>query len=152
MDPKNLTRNTFTLTNTNPFCVKTYFTERRDSYFNVDFGQCLGLDWVHLDVVRFPGSWVDDTLKVQMPGGALSMADAPFQAYSSGRLWVYHLQLPGSTWIVRIYRVTWERSKTRLQLEVLRGIHPKYCLDEWNAYDVEVSDFFVHIHYYHDHS
>ena len=150
VDPKNPTRNTFTLTDTNPFYVKTYFTEQ--GHFDINFGQFLGLHWVHLDVARSPKLWIDDTLKVQMPGGALSMADAPFQAYSPGRVWVYHLQLPGSTWIVRIYRVAWERSKIRLRLEVSRDIHPQKCLEEWNAYDVEVSDFFVHVDYYHDHS
>ena len=144
VDPENPTRNTFTLTNTDPFCVKTYSAKRGDGHFNIDFGQCLGLDWVHLDVARPPGSRIDDTLKVQMPGGALSMAD-PSETYSSGGVWVYHLQLPGSTWIVRIYRVAWETSKTRLQLEVLRGIHPQNCLDEWNTYNVEVSDFLVHM-------
>ena len=152
VDAKNLTRNMFTLTNTNPFCVKSYFTERGDGHFNIDFGQCLGLDWVHLDVARPPWPWIDDTLKVQMPGGTLSMADAPFQGHFSGRLWVCHLQLPGSTWIVRIYRIAWERSKTRLRLEVFRGTHPQTCLDGWNAYDVEVSDFFVHMDYNHDSS
>ena len=146
------TGNTVTLTDTNPFCVKTYSKERGNGRFKIDFGQCLGLDWVHLDVPRHPESWIDDTMKVHMPGGALSMADSPFQAYSSGRLWVRHPQLPGSTWIVRIYRVAWERSKTRLRLEVFRGTHPQKCLEEWNAYDVGVSDFFVHLDYYHDHS
>ena len=148
VDSKNLTGNMFTLTNTNPFCVKTYSEKRGDGHFNVDFGQCLGLGWVHLDVARFPGSWIDDTLKVQMPA-VLSIAN-PFQAYSSGCLWVYHLQLPESTWVVRIYHVAWERSKTRLRLEVFRGTHPQHCLDEWNVYHVEVSDFFVHMDYYHD--
>ena len=134
------TGNPFTLTNTNPFCVKTYFTGRGDDHFNIDFGQCMGLDWVHLDVARPPRSWIGDTLKVQMPGGALSMT-GPFQAYSS-RLWVCSLQLPGSTWIVQIYRVAWERSKTRLQLDVFRGTDLQNRLDKWNAYDVEVSNFF----------
>ena len=151
MDPKNPTRNTFTLTSANPFCTKTYFTERGDGHFNIDFGQCLGLDWVHLDVARPPESWIDDTLKVQMPGGALSMANS-FQARFSGRAWVCHLQLPRSTWIVRIYRVAWGRSKARLQLEVFRGTHPQNCLGKWNAYNVEVSDFFVHVDYYPDDS
>ena len=152
VDPKNLTRNTFTLTNINPFCVKSYFEKQGGGHFNIAFGQCLGLDWVHMDVARPPWCWFDDTLKVQMPGGALSTVDAHFQAPSSGRLWVCHLQLPGSTWIVRIYRITWERSKIRLRLEVSRGTHPQNCLDEWNAYDVEVSDFFVHVDYYHNDS
>ena len=150
VDPENPTRNTFTLSNSNPFCVKTYFAEGA-GYFNVNFGQCMGLDWVHLDVARPPGSWIEDTLKVQTPGGALSMA-SPFQAYGPGRLWVHHCQLPVSTRIVRIYRIAWERSKTRLRLEVCRGTHPKNCLDEWKAYNVAVSNFFVHVDYHHDHS
>ena len=154
VDPKNPTGNTYTLTNTNPFCVKTYFTERGNCHFNIYFGQCLGLDWVHLDVAHPVVSLIDDLWKVQMPEGALSwaMADAPRQAPSSqDRLWVYHLQLPGSTWIVRIYRVAWERSRTRLRLEVFRGTHTQNGLDEWNRYDVEVSYFFVHVDYHHDH-
>ena len=140
--PKNLTGNTFTLTNINPFCVKTYFEERSKHYFQVDFGQCFGLDWVHLDVARNLVPWIDGTLKVQVPGGALSVADPPAQAYSFRRLWVCHLQLPGSTWIVRIYRVAWERSKIRLRIEVFQGPHLQNGLDKWNAYNVEVSDFF----------
>ena len=144
--------NTFTLTNTNPYCVKIYSEERGDGRFEVDFGQCLGLDWVHLDVARHPEPWIDDTLKIQVPGGALSMADAPSHDKSLGRLWVCHLRLPGSTWMVRIYRVAWERSKIRLRIEIFRSSHFQNGLSEWNAYDVEVSNFLVHVDYYHDHS
>ena len=145
------TGNTFTLTNTNPCCVKIYSEERGNGRFEIDFGQCMGLDWVHLDVARDLEPWIDDTLKVQVPGGALSIADAPSHDHSLGRLWVCHLRLPGSTWVVRIYRVTWERSKIRLQMEIFRGSHFQNGLDEWNAYDVEVSDFSIHVDYYHDH-
>ena len=153
VNPKNLTGNTLTLTNTNPFCVKTYSEEQGDGRFEVDFGQCLGLDWVHLDVAHNPMSWIEDAWKVQVPGRALSMANAPSQVDSSGhRLWVRHLRLPGSTWIVRIYRIARERSKIRLRMEVFRSPHFQYGLDKWNAYDVEVSDFLVHVDYYHDHS
>ena len=152
VNPKNLTGNTLTLTNTNPFCVKTYF-EQGNSRFKVDFGQCLGLDWVHLDVVRNPKLWMEDALKVLVPGGALSMASAPSQVDSSGhRLWVRHLRLPRSTWIVRIYRITRERSNIRLRMEVFEGPRFQYGVNKWNAYDVEVSDFLVHVDYYHDHS
>ena len=152
VDPTNLTRNTFTLTNTNPFCVRTYSEERGNGCFEVDFGQCLGLDWVHLDVAHDPMPFISGTLTVQVPDRALSMADAPSQVDSLGRLWVCHFQLPGSTWIVRIYRVAWQRSKIRLRMEVFQGFHPQNWLDKWNAYDVEVSDFFVHMDHYHDRS
>ena len=102
---------------------------------------------------RNPMLWMKDAWKVQVPGGALSMANAPSQIDSSGRcLLVRHLRLPGSTWIVQIYRVAWERSKVRLRMEVFRDSHFQTSLDEWNAYDVEVSDFLVHVDYYHDHS
>ena len=149
-NPKNLTGNTFTLTNTDPFCVKTYSEEEGSDCFEVNFGQCFGLDWVHLDVPRSPVPSIDGALKVQMPYGARSMADAPSQVYSHGRLWVCHLQLPGSTWIVRIYRVALQRSKIRLRLEVFRGSHFQHGLSEWNAHDVEVRDFLVHVDYYQD--
>ena len=83
-------------------------------------------------------------MTVQVSNGVLFMADAPFQVNSLGRLWVCHLQLPGSTWIVRNYRIAWERSKIRLRVVIFRGSHPQNSLDEWNAYDIEVSNFFVH--------
>ena len=153
VNPKNLAGNMLTLTNTNPFCVKTYFEERGNGCFEVDFGQCFGLDWVHLDAARNPMPWIENAWKVQVPGGALSMANAPSQVGSSGRrLWVHHLRLIGSTWIVRIYRIAWERSKIRLRMVVFRSPHFQHGLDKWNAYDVEVSDFLVHVDYYHDHS
>ena len=106
---------------------------------------------MHLDVARKPVLRIDNTWKVQVPDGALSMADAPSQVDSSGRLWVCHLRLPGSTWIVRIYRVAWERLKIRLRMEVFRSSHFQSGLDKWNACDVEVSDFLVHVDYYLDH-
>ena len=135
-DPRD-TGNTFTLTNTNPYSVKIYSEERGNGRFEVDFGQCLGLDWVHMDIARHPEPWIDDRLKLQAPDGALSMAGAP----SPGRLWVCHLRLPGSTWMVQIYRVALERSKIRLQMEIFRDSHLQNGLGGWNAYDVEVSGF-----------
>ena len=145
---------TLTLTNTNPFDVITYSEERGNGCFEVDFGQCFGLDWVHLYGARQSWDWIYGTIQVQMPGGALSMTDAPSQIKSLGRLWVYHLQLPGSTWVVRIYRIAWERSKIRLRIEVFQpGTHFQNGLDKWNTYGVEASDFHVHMnHYCHDHS
>ena len=161
--PENLTGNTFTFTNSNSFCVKTYYHGRGNGRFKVGFGQCFGLDWVSLDVARDPGPWICDPLQVQMPGGAPKPVE-PSQVDSPG-LWVCHLRLPGTTWIVRIYRIEWERSKIRLRMEVFQGSHfqvPKFRLriqshfqdglNEWNAYEVEVSGSLVHVDYYHDHS
>ena len=76
------------------------------------------------------------------------MADAPSRVESLGRLWVFHYKLPGSTWVVRIYHIALETSKVRLRMEVFRGSHFQNGLDEWKAYDVEVSYFHVHVDYY----
>ena len=137
--PKNLSGNMFTLTNANPFCIKTYSEKRGSGCFKVAFGQCLGLDWMHLDnflLGTIP--WIDEVSKARWSDWALSMADAPSGNFSHGHVWIRHFRLPGSTWIVRTYRVAWERSKIRLRMEVFRGSHFQNGLDEWNAYDVEV--------------
>ena len=49
VEQTNLTGNTFTLTNANPSCVKTYSEERGGGRFEAVFGQCFGLVWVYLD-------------------------------------------------------------------------------------------------------
>ena len=145
VDPRNLTGNTFTLTNANPFCV-TYSEERGNSRFKVAFGQWFGLDWVHLD--HFSSGLDEEASIAQGLNCAVSTADAP----SRGRLWIRHLRLPGSTWIVRTYRVAWERSKVKFRMEVFRSSHLQNRLDEWNAYDVEVCDFLVHVDCHYDYS
>ena len=58
------TGNTFMLTNTHPFHTKTYSEKPGNGGFNVDFGQCLGLDYVNLDVPRKPMPRIDDTWRV----------------------------------------------------------------------------------------
>ena len=105
--------------------------------------------WVHLDHFSF-GTIPYIHEKASIAQGldlALSTAYAP-----CGRLWIRHTRLPESTWVVRTYRIVWERSKVRFRMEVFRSSHFQNRLDEWNAYDVEVSDFLVHVDYYRDHS
>ena len=151
VDPKNLTGNTFTLTNANPSCVRSYSEERgTGSRFKVAVGQWLGLDWAHLDHSSFNViSHIDKGTSIaQGLNWAVSMADIR----SRGRLWIRYFRLFQSTWIVRTYRVRWERSKVRLRMEVFRGSYFKNPLDEWKAYDVEVGDFLVHVDYYHGRS
>ena len=145
VDPRNLTGNTFTLTNANPFCV-TYSEERGNSRFKVAFGQWFGLDWVHLD--HFSSGLDEEASIAQGLNCTISTADAP----SRSRLWIRHLRLPGSTWIVQTYRVAWERSKVKFRMEVFRSSHLQNRLDEWNAYDVEVCDFLVHVDCHYDYS
>ena len=132
VDPESLAGNTVTLTNADPFCVKTYFEEQSNSRFKVVFGQCLGLDWVHLDFFSLGTiPCINGEVSiVRGPDWALSMADAPSREDSCGRLWIRHLRLPESTWIVRTYRVAWKRSKIRLRMEVFRGSDFQNGLDE----------------------
>ena len=140
VDPEGLTGNTVPLTNINPFCVKTYSEERGNGSFEVVFGQCLGLDWNSLSEI--PGTFREAPIRCG-PDWALSMADEPSEDDFSGRLWIRHLYLPESTWVVRTYRVAWGRSKVRLRMEVFQDSCFQNVLDKWEVYGIEVSDFLV---------
>ena len=135
--------NNFTLTNANPICVKTYSEQQGNSRFKVVFGQCLGLDWVHLD---YDFSLGITSSRAQGPDWALALSDAPSHGLSSSNrhLWVRHFRLPGSSWVVRVYRTAWERSKIRVRMEVFQDSQFRSGLDDWKVYFVEVSDFIVH--------
>ena len=149
-DLRNLIGKTFSPTNANSSCIKTYSEQHGNGCFQLIFGQCMGLDWVHLDDIGIG----EDALIVRGPGWSLAMADEPseFDDDSIGRLWICHLHHPKSTWVVRIYRVAWERSKVRLRMEVFRDSSFQNGLDEWKEYDIDVSDFLVHMDYYHDYA
>ena len=154
VDPKTFSGNTFALTNANPFCIKTYSKERSNSRFKVVFGQCLGLDWVYLDdfsLGTIPRIGEEVSI-ARGPDWALFMTDAPSRDDSRGPLWIRHLRLPASTWVVRTYRVARERSKIRLRIEVFQECPFRNVLDEWRACDVEVCDFLVHMNHHHEHT
>ena len=154
VDPKTFSGNTFALTNANPFCIKTYSKERSNSRFKVVFGQCLGLDWVYLDdfsLGTIPRIGEEVSI-ARGPDWALFMTDAPSRDDSRGPLWIRHLRLPASTWVVRTYRVARERSKIRLRIEVFQECPFRNGLDEWRACDVEVCDFLVHMNHHHEHT
>ena len=107
---------------------------------------------MRLDDIRFDASpdiyW--EALICRGPDSALAMADKPSKNDSCGRLWISHFHLPKSTWVVRTYRVAWERSKIRFRMEVLQGSSFQNGFDEWTSYDIEVSDFLVHMDHFHD--
>ena len=148
-DPEEHTGNTFMLTNANPFHSRTYSADQDNCHFKVVFGQCLGRDWVHLE--DFPFSTTTgiafEPSMAQGPDWALSISDRPFRNSLFGELWIRHLHVPGSPWVVRIYRVKWEGSKIGVRMEVFRDPHFHNGLDEWKSYHVKVSDFLVHIDY-----
>ena len=67
-----------------------------------------------------------------------------------GRIWVHHVCLPESTWIVQIRRVVWERTRIGIQIKVFPDSRFRNGLDEWKAFDVEVSgSLVVHMDYCH---
>ena len=146
-DPEEHVGNTFTLTNADPFCLRTYSEEQGDCRFKVLFGQCLGRYWVHLD--DFPlGTAVRIDLETsisQGPDWALSISDVHFYEKLYGELWVHHFHLPGSPWVVRTYHVLWERSKTGVRIEVFHDPHFQNGPHDSKVYLVEVSDILVHM-------
>ena len=137
------TGNTFMLTNANPFCLRTYSAEQGNCRFKVVFGQCLGLDWVHVE--NFP---LGTTPRINSEASIAWGLDWTLSISEEGRfrdnlcdLWIRHFRLPGSPWVVRTYRVVWERSKIGVRMEVSRDPHFRNGLDEWKVYHVDVSDF-----------
>ena len=144
VDPETLMGNPFTLTAANPLCIKTYFEGRDNGHFKAIFGQYFGLDWVHLDGFYhgiFP--FIEDESSIALgPAWALSIVDPPSGGDSHGYLWVHHFRLPGSTWIVRTYRIAWERSRIRVRMDAFQDSHFQNGLNEWKVYDVEVSNDF----------
>ena len=143
--------NKFTLTNANPFCVKTYSEQQGNSCFKVVFGQCLGLDWVHLyyDFSLRTASLVDSEASIaQGPDWASAMSDAPSRHYfGSDPLWIRHFSLPGSSLVVRVYRMVRVGPKVIVRMEVFQDSRFQSGPDEWKAYSVEVCDFIVHMDY-----
>ena len=134
--PSKLTESTLTLTDANPLCVKTYSERQGNSRFAVAFGQCFGLDWVHL-INDLPSRLSWGKLLVKGPEYARSMADTPSRGDCRGRLWVHHL--PVSSWIVRTHRVVWERSTIGVRIELFRDPGFHYGL-EWKMFNIDVSD------------
>ena len=147
MKLKGPTGNTFPLTNANPFCNKAYSEGQGDNCFAVSFGQCFGLDWMFFgdfNADRFRPDHFDNAF-THGPDWALSlfMSSAPLEHdYDScARVRIRHFRLPESTWVVRTYRAVWKRTKIRLRIEAFQDSSFRGGLDEWKAYDIEVSDF-----------
>ena len=136
---------TLTLTCTSSPCVKVYFNSQAGYRFVVALGQCFGQDWIH--VVNNPRSelsWFDlQELMAKGPERAESMAEAPSRYDHYGRIWVNHICLPGSSWIVRTSRVVWERSRIGVRIEVFRDPAFNSGLDEWRILHVQVGSFLV---------
>ncbi|KAL4072768.1 heterokaryon incompatibility protein-domain-containing protein [Scleroderma yunnanense] len=112
-------KNTFTLTGTDPLCVKVYSDDQTRCLFSVGFGQYFGRHWIHFvyqnptseySWMLYPG-FAYDTMLARGPEHAQSMPDICSRDGCYGRLWFKYARLPGSTWILRTSCIFWESSK-----------------------------------------
>ena len=142
--PEELTGNTLTLTPARPLCIRTYSERQGNSRFAVAFGQFFGQDWIH-SIDDPPSSYsrshIVEELMAKGANRSQSMADVPSRGDCRGRMWVHHIRLPGSTWIVRTCRGVWERSRIGVQMGVFRNPRFQNGRIEWKTFDVEVSIF-----------
>jgi len=88
--PKAFSEKTFTLTSTDPLCVKTYFDSQAKHRFSVGFGQCFGKGWIHVGSVGsniiHPPPWEDYTSDKYVD---MLIEDARVcTSYEQGALWL----------------------------------------------------------------
>ena len=137
---------TLTLTATDPYRIRIYNEKRGSCRFAVIFGQWFGQDWIrliHKPPKQFSPSDIGEFAFKELD----RMADIASRGDFHGRIWVHHVCLPESTWIVQTRRVVWERTRIGIQTEALPDSRFRNGLDEWKAFDVEVSgSLVVHIH------
>ena len=137
------TKDTATLTLTaNRHHIRVYFERRGSGRFAVIFGQCFGQDWIRLvnnPPKQFLPSDIGDLMFMELD----HMSDMPCRGDWRGRVWVHHLCLPGSAWIVRTRRVVWERLRTGIQIEVFQDSRFRNGLYECKSFDIEVSNSLV---------
>jgi len=146
--PRDFTGNTFTLTSTNPLCVKVYSNDQTGDYFAVGFGQCFGKDWIHVEYVEY-GMWHPLSGEFAKEEFAkeeynIMLADAPEhvrsmdKARSGARVCIMHTC------------VVWKSSRENgVKLEVFRDPGFDFVSGQWTAFDVDVGGIFpVSAHYF----
>ena len=129
----------FTVTNTDPLCVKVYSNGQRDCRFAVALGECFSQGWVHAlsYLGQLPQLYEQELVKG--PERARCMAEVPSSDDPYRRIWVNHIRLPG--WIVRTSRIVWERSRIGVRIEAFRDPNINMGLNEWRTLDVQVNGF-----------
>jgi len=143
--PEKFTGNTFTLTSTDPLCVKVY--SKADHCFAVGFGQCFGQDWIH--VVASVYSWgAYDKILARAPEHAHSMDKARSGAGRYGRVCIMQTRLHQLT--LRTSCVVWKSSrKSGVKFEVFLDPSFGNVSGEWAGFDVDVGGILlVPTHYF----
>ncbi|KAL4072382.1 heterokaryon incompatibility protein-domain-containing protein, partial [Scleroderma yunnanense] len=145
--PSKLTENLFTLTNTDPLCLKVY--SDGDCRFAVGFGQCFGKDWIHFIYEEHGGkrsgrrSWQNYAkeeyrkIVVRGPEHAQSMAVARSRRLCYDHLRIMQTDFP-PTWTVRISRIVWKSSTGNcgIRIEVFRCPGLGSLPGKWTDFDV----------------
>ena len=151
--PKKFRGNTFTLTSTDPLCVKAYSDSRTNHRFVVGFGRSFGKDWIHVDsdesnIISRP-SWEDymkhkySEMLARTPEHAKQMNRARSGAE---QVCIVETRLPQPTRILQISSVVWKSSRMcGVKLEVFDDPGFGDVSGEWTAFDVNVGSFFLHI-------
>ena len=150
--PEDFTGNTLTLTTTDSLCVKVYSGDLPDHRFVVGFGQSFGKDWIH--VISDGSPWEDHAFKsilgtkVRNLDHAQTMNKARSGSERYGRICIMQTRLPQTTRILQISTVMWKSSRTRgVKLDVFHDSGFCNVLDEWTAFDVNVSRCFCTSHW-----
>ena len=157
--PATLTGNTFTLTSTDPLCLKIYSNNKTGRCFAVGFGQCFGKDWIHViseESCVCDSSWREccaqmeyDKMLARAPEHARSMDKARSGAGRYGRVCIMQTRLYHFTLFTSC--VVWKSSgKSGVKFELFRR-DPGFgnVSGEWTGFDVDVSGIFlVPAHYF----
>ena len=154
--PEKFTGNRFTLTGTDPICVKVYFDSQADCRFAVGFGQSFGKDWIHVvseELTRRRPSWESYALYEhhEMVCKSLDHAQTMNKARSgpecNDRLFITQIRLNPSTWIPQTWIlqtsfVVWKRSRMcGVKLDVSRVPGFGKVSSKWTDFDVDVRIF-----------
>ena len=147
--PVKYTGNMFTLTSTDPLCVKVYSNDRTDHCFAVGIGQCFGKDWVHVsEEFRMRDSLCMEYAQAEYsrmlasaPEYARSMEKARSGAGPCGRVCIMQSRLCRST--LRTSCVVWKRPrKIGVKFDFFRDPALGNVSGKWMSFDVDVGGLF----------
>ncbi|KIM59625.1 hypothetical protein SCLCIDRAFT_1217575 [Scleroderma citrinum Foug A] len=149
--PAKFAGNTFTLTSTDPLCVKVYSNDHIDHRFAVGFGQCFGKDWIHVMSKESGNLFMwdrspKDHAKAQyskMLAGASEHARSLDKARSGarryGRVCIVQTRLRQLT--LRTSCIVWKTSrKSGVKFEVFGDPGFGDVSGEWRGFDVDEAD------------
>ncbi|KAL4076540.1 heterokaryon incompatibility protein-domain-containing protein [Scleroderma yunnanense] len=143
-------QNTLTLTGNKSLCVRVYADTQTNSRFIVGFGHCFGQYWIHLIGEEYASttqhSWKDyakeeyQKMRVNGPEYAQSLVNIDIGVRREPRSCVCSMQtpLPGSSWIVRISCIMWDRSRNYgVRIDAFQNSGFGNVSKKWRSIDVD---------------